>query len=139
MLGARLAETEARAGRQRVAAIEVETLRSKTEALETNKRLLEAAVDDLRAEVEAYTQVDEKKNPRKRSSPSTAARICKRRSTPPDPSNGRRRPSQNSPAKLRHRLATGIEGRTLYYSDRDSRCFLGGLATTRRTRSAPGD
>ena len=34
-------------------------------------------------------------------------------------------------ADLRHRIATGMKGRTLYYAQRDVRAFLGGLAMTR--------
>ena len=34
-------------------------------------------------------------------------------------------------ADLRHRVARGVEGRELFYSEHDLRCFLGGLSMTR--------
>lgn len=129
VLRARLAEAETRAGRQRVAAIELETLDAQREALETTKKLLETSLEELRAQVDMYTQADEKRNP-------LEALIAIDRMQALQVSGRTVRPLGGSgsttlkafASDLRQRIAHGVPGRTLHYSDRDVRCFLGGIA-----------
>lgn len=131
VLRAELAEARQRIDKMRVQAVSLETERSHREALEANKKLLEEALKTLRAEVDRYTQADEKQNP--------LAVLCDLdadealsspvRTVPPI---GGGVPSLPQFVEdLRHRIAGALEGRTLYYSLADLRCFLGGLAMSR--------
>lgn len=132
VLRAQLVEKDALLGQKRIAAIELETLRAQKEALEVNKALLDQALNELKAEVNSYTEADQKRNPME-------ALLALDR----DPSLQRSvrtvRPLGQGGAvnlkefagDLRHRIALGIKDRKLYYSPRDIRCFLGGLAMSR--------
>jgi hypothetical protein len=136
VLRSQLAELEARVGRQRIAAVELETVRSQKEALETNKKLLEAAIAELDAQVRKYTQADDKRNPME------ALVAIDRNADWQNPLRTWRPLGQSTPtlkefaADLRDRIAVALRteenpDKTLYYSERDIRCFLGGLAMSR--------
>lgn len=122
-----LADHQARLAKKRSASVELETLRADREAHDAQRKLLEAAIRDLQIDVDKYTQKDESRDPMEALSsidrdanwqdpPRTVARIPSLRDFATD---------------LRQRIATGIPERTLYYSERDVRCFLGGLAMSR--------
>ncbi|HEX5749774.1 MAG TPA: hypothetical protein VFZ09_26320 [Archangium sp.] len=136
VLRSQLAEAEARIGRQRIGAVELETVRSQKEALETNKKLLEAAIAELDAQVKKYTQADDKRNPME------ALVAIDRNTDWQSPLRTWRPLGQSTPtlkefaADLRDRIAVALRtkeypDKTLYYSERDIRCFLGGLAMSR--------
>lgn len=126
-----LAKAQGELATRRLAAIELEALRKQKEALEVHKQLLDGAVDELRARVDELTRQEDHRNP-------MTALTCldekedlqsEARTTPPI---GRATPTLKKFAEdLRHRIAMGVEGRTLYYTERDVRAFLGGLAMTR--------
>jgi hypothetical protein len=131
VMHAQLADAEARLGRMRLAAVEIERLRDHAEALETSRRLLGAALKELRTEVDSYTQADEKRNPMEA--------LVKLDEDEDLQTEVRTRPAPGGAAPtlgefstgLRHWIARALPGRTLYYSERDLRCFLGGLAMSR--------
>jgi len=112
---------------RRLAAIELEALKKQKEALEVHKQLLDGAVDELRARVDELTRQDDLRNPM-----TALASLDDKdelqsevRTTTPF---GRYTPTLREFADdLRHRLAHGVKGRTLYYAERDVRAFLGGL------------
>jgi len=116
---------------RRLAAIELETLTKQKEALEVHKQLLDGAVNELRARVKELTQQDDRRNPLKAltSLDEDEALQAEARTTTPF---GHNTPDLREFADdLRHRIAAGVKGRTLYYAQRDVRAFLGGLAMTR--------
>ena len=116
---------------RRLAAIELEALKKQKEALEVHKQLLDGAVDELRARVDELTRQDDLRNPMTAlaSLDGKDELQSEVRTTTPF---GRYTPTLREFADdLRHRLAQGVEGRTLYYAERDVRAFLGGLAMTR--------
>src|SRR5579883_2848704 len=131
LLQADLAKVQGELASRRLAAIELEALRKQKEALEVHKQLLDGAVDELRARVDELTRQDDHRNPM-----TSLASLDDRedlkveaRTTTPF---GRATPTLREFAEdLRHRIATGVKDRTLYYTQRDIRSFLGGLATTR--------
>jgi hypothetical protein len=136
VLQSRLADSETRLGRQRIAAVELETVRSQKEALETNKKLLEAAIAELAAEVKKYTQTDDKRDPME------ALSAFDRNNDLQSPPRTWQPLSASTPtlkefaADLRDRIAVALRtqespAKTLYYSERHIRCFLGGLAMSR--------
>ena len=130
VLDARLAESNARADRLRIGAVELESLRGQKEALEAANRILEKALEDLRVEVDRFTKADDKRNPLE------ALLTIDRH--PEAQSEVHRAALNKAPSSLatfakdlRHRIARSLPGRELYYSERDIRCFLGGLAMSR--------
>ena len=126
-----LARANGELATRRLAAIELETLRKEKEALEIHKQLLDGAVDELRSRVDELTRQDDRRNPMTAltSLDESEEYQTEARTTSP---MGKALPSlRDFAADLRHRIATGVDGRTLYYSDRDVRSFLGGLAMTR--------
>jgi len=127
----KLAEAENRIGQQRAGAIKFETLRAQTEALETNKKLMEAALQELRAEVDKYTQADEKRNPMEALLAIDRDERLSIEVRTLAPVGGGTKTLKEFADDLRHRVATGVEGRTLFYSERDIRCFLGGISMSR--------
>ncbi|WNG39368.1 hypothetical protein F0U61_41165 [Archangium violaceum] len=131
MLHGDLAKAQGELATRRLAAIELEALRKHKEALEVHKQLLDGAVDELRARVDELTRQEDHRNPMTAltSLDEREELQAEARTTTP---LGRATPTLKEFAvDLRHRIATGVEGRTLYYADRDVRAFLGGLAMTR--------
>lgn len=130
-LDADLAQARAELAKRRLAAIELETLVQEKEALGAQNQLLCGALDELKATVDELTRQDERRNPMAALSSiddDPELKVAPRTSPP----LGRATPTLKAfAADLRHRVARGITGRTLYYSDRDIRSFLGGLAMTR--------
>lgn len=126
-----LARARGELATRRLAAIELEALRKQKEALEVHKQLLDGAVDELRVRVAELTRQEDHRNPMtvltsldEREDLQTKARTTGLL--------GRATPTLRAFAEdLRHRIATGVDGRTLYYAERDVRAFLGGLAMTR--------
>lgn len=126
-----LAKANGELATRRLSAIELEALRKQKEALEVHKQLLDGAVDELRARVDELTRQEDHRNPMTAltSLDEDEALQAEARTTTPF---GKATPTLKAFADdLRHRLATGVEGRTLYYAERDVRAFLGGLAMTR--------
>jgi hypothetical protein len=126
-----LAKAQGELSTRRLAAIELEALKKQKEALEVHKQLLDGAVDELRARVDELTRQEDHRNPMTAltSLDESEALQNEARTTTP---LGRATPTLRDFAEdLRHRIATGVEGRTLYYAERDVRAFLGGLAMTR--------
>lgn len=131
VLEADIAKATGELATRRLAAIELETLRKEKEALQVHKQLLDGAVDELRAQVDELTRQEDHRNPMMALSSldETEELQAEIRTTTP---LGRKTPNLRAFAEdLRHRIATGVEGRTLYYTDRDVRSFLGGVAMTR--------
>lgn len=126
-----LAKADGELATRRLAAIELEALRKQKEALEVHKQLLDGAVDELRARVDELTRQEDHRNPMTAltSLDEKEDLQAETRTTAPF---GRATPTLKEFADdLRHRIAAGVEGRTLYYAERDVRAFLGGLAMTR--------
>ncbi len=116
---------------RRESGIELEGLRRQKEALETTNNLLGIALKDLDTKVKELMRQDDRKNelPALTSIDANEALQAPASTTTPF---GRSTPTLKEFADdLRHRIATGVEGRTLYYAERDVRAFLGGLAMTR--------
>jgi hypothetical protein len=131
VLRAQLAESDARLGRKRIAAIELGTLGAEKEALKAHSKLLEVKLQDLQTDVDKYTRADEKRDPMEALSAIDRDEKwqVERRTQPPV---GGATPTLKAfAADLRQRIARGVPDRTLYYADRDVRCFLGGLAMSR--------
>lgn len=126
-----LAKASGELATRRLAAIELEGLRKQKEALEVHKQLLDGAVDELRSRVDELTRQEDHRNPMTALTSldeKEELQVEARTVTP----FGRATPTLKEFADdLRHRIATGVEGRTLYYAERDVRAFLGGLAMTR--------
>jgi hypothetical protein len=116
---------------RRLAAIELEALRKQKEALEIHKQLLDGAVEELHVRVDELTRQEDHRNPMTALADLDESEEFQdevRTTTP----FGRATPTLREFAEdLRHRIAVGVEGRTLYYAERDVRAFLGGLAMTR--------
>ena len=126
-----LAKANGELATRRLAAIELEALRKQKEALEIHKQLLDGAVDELRARVDELTRQEDLRNPMTALTSLDEKedfQVEKQTIAP----LGRATPTLKEFANdLRHRIAAGVEGRTLYYAERDVRAFLGGLAMTR--------
>lgn len=116
---------KARLARAEIAVTEVESLRDQKATLETSRSLLEAALRELRTDVNERIKRSDGRCP----FPSSAAMDA-------DESLQTVPPTRQSISDLprfiedvRHAIADGREtGKPLYYSERDLRCFLGGLA-----------
>ena len=131
VLEADLANARSELSTRRIAAIELEGLRKQKEAQETQNVLLNQALKELDGKVKELTQQDDQRNPMTALTSLDADEELQRvtRTTAP---LGRATPDLRTFAEdLRHRVATGVDGRTLYYSERDIRAFLGGLAMSR--------
>ena len=115
---------------RRISAVKLETLQSEKEALEVHKKVLTGAVDELRARVEDLTSQDHNRDPLKSLTALDEDHELneRRRTIAPMDAN---HTFEYFASDLRHRVARGVEGRELFYSERDLRCFLGGLSMTR--------
>lgn len=126
-----LAKANGELSLRRESGIELEGLRRQKEALETTNNLLGIALKDLDTKVKELMRQDDRKNelPALTSIDENEALQTPARTTAP---YGRSTPTlRDFVDDLRHRIALGVEGRTLYYAERDVRAFLGGLAMTR--------
>lgn len=126
-----LAKANGELSLRRESGIELEGLRRQKEAVETTNNLLGIALEDLDTKVKELMRQDDRKNelPALTSIDANEALQAPARTTTPF---GRSTPTLKDFADdLRHRIALGVEGRTLYYAERDVRAFLGGLAMTR--------
>jgi len=131
VLQADLAKATGELATRRLAAIELETLRKEKEALGIHKQLLDGAVGELRATVDELTMQEDHRNPMMALSSLDESEELQAEVRTTAPLRGKT-PNLGAFAEdLRHRIATAVEGRTLYYTDRDVRSFLGGLAMTR--------
>ena len=126
-----LASARGELATRRLAAIELEAVKKQKEALEIHKQLLDGAVDELRARVDELTRQEDHRNPMTALTSLDEREDLQSESRTTTPL-GRKTPDLRAFADdLRHRIATGVKGRTLYYAERDVRAFLGGLAMTR--------
>ena len=131
VLGHQLADVEARLAHKRLASIELESLRAERETHGAQRKLLEAAIRDLQVDVDKYTQKDESRNPMEALISIDRDETWQMPGRTQSPINATLPSLREFARDLRQRIATGIEKRTLHYSDRDVRCFLGGLAMSR--------
>lgn len=121
-----LAEQRTRFGRLEVAAVELETLRAQKEAQETSRGYLLAELDRLQTEYGELTKRDEAKHPLK-----TLCDLDVKHAQATSTTRLADATLQDFARDLRTRLVTALDDRRLYYSDRDVRCFLGGMAMSR--------
>ena len=127
-----VARTKAELHERIAFAYQVDGFRKEKEALETTNALLGQALKELDGKVRELTRQDDQKNPMQElaridANPELQGEV---RTVSP---LGRATPSLREFAEdLRHRLAAGVPGRTLFYSARDVRSFLGGLALPAR-------
>jgi hypothetical protein len=126
-----LAKATGELATRRLAAIELEALRKQKEALEVHKQLLDGAVDELRARVDELTRQEDHRNPMTALTSLDEKEELQAEARTTTPFGGATPTLKEFAEDLRHRIATGVEGRTLYYAERDVRAFLGGLAMTR--------
>ncbi len=126
-----LARGQGELATRRLAAIELETLRGQKEALEVHKQFLDGAVDDLRARVNELTRQEDHRNPMTALTSLDEEEELQAEIRTTAPFGKGRLTLQDFAADLRHRIAQGVPDRTLYYTDRDVRAFVGGLAMTR--------
>ncbi|MSQ84701.1 MAG: hypothetical protein EXR77_17825 [Myxococcales bacterium] len=126
-----LAKATGELANRRLAAIELETLRTQKEALEASKQLLDGAVAELRGRVDELTRQDDHRNPMPALTDMDADENLQTQSRTTSPLRRATPTLAEFAQDLRHRIAVGVEGRTLYYAERDVRAFLGGLAMTR--------
>ncbi len=126
-----LASAQGELSTRRLAAIELESLRKEKEALGVHKRLLDSAVDELRVQVDELTRQEDHRNPMTALTKLDEDEKLLAEVRTVAPINRATSTLRDFAVDLRHRIATGVEERTLYYAERDVRAFLGGLAMTR--------
>jgi hypothetical protein len=126
-----LARAQGELSTRRLAAIELEALKKQKEALEVHKQLLDGAVDELRVRVDELTRQEDHRNPMTALTSLDESEELQAEARTTAPLRGATPTLREFAEDLRHRIATGVEGRTLYYAERDVRAFLGGLAMTR--------
>lgn len=131
VLQAESGELRAKLATHRIAATELETVRKEKELLEVHRQVLDGAVAELRAEVDSLTESDDRRDPMRALTELDNSEIL---SAPVRTGNviaGRVKSLADFATDLKHRVATAIEDRELYYADRDIRSFIGGLAMSR--------
>lgn len=125
-----LAKLKGELGLRRESAIELETVIRLKEANESKCRLLETALKELRAQVNDLTQKDDQRSPMK-----VLNDIDESAKQEPPRLHLAVKPGgptlKDFVEDLRHRIAPALEGRTLFYTLRDVRAFVGGLAMSR--------
>lgn len=126
-----LAKATAELSTRRLAALELETLKKEKEALEVYKKLLDGAVDELRTRVDELTRQEDHRNPLIALSSLDEDEGLQALVRTVGPLRTATPTLRDFAVDLRHRIAKGVDGRTLYYAERDVRAFLGGLAMTR--------
>lgn len=126
-----LANARSELGGKRIAAIDLESLRREKEALAAQNQILVGALDELKGRVDELTRQDDRRNPMTALAELDGDEDLQAEMRTIEPL-GRGTPDLAAFADdLKHRIARGIKDRTLYYTDRDIRSFLGGLAMTR--------
>ncbi|TNF32999.1 MAG: hypothetical protein EP329_08955 [Deltaproteobacteria bacterium] len=125
-----LANARSELSTRRIAAIELEGLRREKEALRTTNALLDQALSELDAKVTELTHQDDKRNPMTALTALDADEVLQLPRRTVAPLHGATPDLRAFAEDLRHRIAHGVEGRTLYYTAEDIRAFLGGLAMT---------
>ncbi len=119
---------KARLARAEIAVTEIESLRDQKAALETSRSLLEAALRELRTDVEERIKRSDGRCP----FPSSAAMDNDEKLQTAPSTRQKIFDLPGFVDDVRHAIATGrATGKKLYYSERDLRCFLGGLAMSR--------
>jgi hypothetical protein len=119
---------KARLTRAEIAVTEIESLRDQKAALETSRSLLEAALRELRTDVEERIKRSDGRCP----FPSSAAMDNDEKLQTAPSTRQKIFDLPGFVDDVRHAIATGrATGKQLYYSERDLRCFLGGLAMSR--------
>ncbi len=143
VLQTKLVEAEQRLIAQRSAAVGTEGLKRANETLETTKKLLEqthdaqtklleAKIKELRAEVGQYTQADDQRNPFKELVACDLEPVCQANPPTISPVDGAILSLKDFADDIRHRMASPKKDTPpLYYSPRDVRCFLAGLAMSK--------
>jgi len=126
-----LAKAQGELSTRRLAAIELEALKKQKEALEVHKQLLDGAVDELRARVDELTRQENHRNPMTALTSLDEKEELQAETRTTTPFGNAPQALREFAIDLRHRIAHGVEDRTLYYAERDVRAFLGGLAMTR--------
>jgi len=123
-----LAQQREALSRANIAVTELETIREERRVLDAHKRLLEAKISDLEGRLDQFIKGDADKSPfpecrrmdedrRRQTSPALRPQV-------PDLS----RFIDDLQVRIAHQSRQRDGGRTLYYSKRDLRYFLGGLA-----------
>lgn len=117
-----------RMARAEIAVTEVESLRDQKATLETSRNLLEAALRELRSDVNERIKRSDGRCPFP-----TSAEMDADEELQTVPATRESIPNlARFVEDLRHRIADDREtDKRLYYSERDLRCFLGGLAMSR--------
>lgn len=111
--------------------MEIQTKQEQIEALSSSKKLLEAALQELKTEVDRLTRADDRRN-RMEALVAIDQREGSQITIPTFPPTSRTLPTLKAFTEdLRVRIARSIPDRVLRYSPRDVRSFLGGLAMSR--------
>ena len=131
LLLADLAKAKGELQKRRESAIELEGAVREKELLLTQNRLLQAAESELRTRVDELTRQDDRRNPMTALTSLDEKEEFQAETRTTMLLGGRTPTLKEFAIDLRHRIACGVKGRTLYYTDRDVRAFLGGLAMTR--------
>ena len=131
LLQSDLAKAQGELSTRRLAAIELESLKKQKEALEVYKQLLDGSLEELRTRVDELTRQEHHRNPMTALTSLDEKEELQAVMHRATPFGNRTLTLKDFAIDLRHRIARGVEGRTLYYAERDVRAFLGGLAMTR--------
>lgn len=111
-----------------IAVAELETLRRVKESRQSLNEMLQTEIDRLRGELDSRVKKHHTKNP----FPACAAiDDDSGHQTPPPQLHTAITTLKAFASDLRHRMANPKQGKALYYSERDVRAFLGGLAMSR--------
>lgn len=123
-----LAQQREALGRANIAVTELETIREERRVLDAHKRLLEAKITDLEGRLDQFIKGDADKSPfpECRRMDEDARRSTSPALRPQVPDLGRF--IDDLQVRIAHQSRLRDGGRTLYYTKRDLRCFVGGLA-----------
>lgn len=126
---AEIGEARQEAARKRIAVTELESVRDEKRSLQSTNALLHETNSQLRTEVDALVKGVEGKSP----FPSCSAMDSSNGLQSTRPTTDRIRSLADFAEYVRHRMALPDpdDGTELYYSERDVRSFIGGLAMSR--------
>ena len=124
----RLAAQGESLNRAQIAVTELETIRDERRVLQQHKRLLEAKIGELESRIEAFIEGEAGKSPfpecrrmdedpRRQTAPAIRSRAP-----------GLKTFVKDLQARIAWQSSQRSGGRTLYYSERDLRCFVAGMA-----------
>lgn len=122
----RLQESEIQRRRMQPAAIELETCKTEIDTLATSRKLLETRVGELKTEVESYREAENDKNPLQ-----ALGDLDVKQELLDEPVLRDVKDLKELGTEVRLRLAQGINEKPLYYTERDIRCYLAGMAMSR--------